>query len=82
MFYRAPGVCAPWRVEEGKEEARLETHLYQNSKEEANAELLHALGSHAAVIAVVSLLLQGVRLHSWLLTVAWGEGDQGCYCGD
>ena len=53
------------------------SHPDQNGKEEAGAELLHALGRHAAVIAVVGLLLQGVRLHVWKLPVAWAEHGQG-----
>lgn len=57
------------------------THLDQDSKEEAGAELLHTLGCHAAVVAVVSLLLQGMGLHFWLLPVAWEEGGQGCWWG-
>lgn len=49
-------------------------HPDQDSKEEASAELLHAFGRHAAVIAVVSLLLHRTGLHIWRCTVAWKEG--------
>lgn len=52
-------------------------HPDQNGEEEAGAELLHALGCHAAVIAVVRLLLQGVGLHVWKLPVAWTERGLG-----
>lgn len=52
-------------------------HPDQNGEEEAGAELLHALGRHAAVIAVVGLLLEGVGLHVWKFPVAWAERGQG-----
>lgn len=45
------------RTGKGEEGYRLDTYLYKNCEEEADAELLHTLGSHATVIAVVSLLL-------------------------
>lgn len=53
------------------------TYLDQDAEEERSAELLHPLGRHAAVIAVVSLLLQGVRLYLQLLPAAWEEGPGG-----
>lgn len=59
-------------------------HPDQNGEEEAGAELLHALGCHAAVIAVVGLLLQGIGLHVWKFPVAWAERGQGFMgrCGE
>lgn len=64
-------------MEEGEGAPGWWPHLNQDGKEEAGAELLDALGRHAAVIAVVSLLLQGVGLHVWQLPVAWEEGAGG-----
>lgn len=52
-------------------------HLDQDGKKEAGAELMHALGCHAAIIAVVGLLLQDTGLHIWQLPVAWREGGWG-----
>lgn len=52
-------------------------HLNQDGKEEAGAELLDALGGHAAVIAVVGLLLQGLGLKVGQLPAAWEEGGCG-----
>lgn len=56
-------------------------HLNQDGKEEASAELLDTLGSHAAVIAVVGLLLQGLGLQVRQLPVAWEEGGCGAAGG-
>lgn len=79
---------APWRA--GGVEGRGGTtgwrpHLDQDGKEQAGAQLLHTLGCHAAVIAVVSLLLQGLGLHILKLPVAWAESGRGptggcCVC--
>lgn len=52
-------------------------HLDQDGKKEAGAELMHTLGCHAAVIAVVGLLLQDTGFHIWQLPVAWREGVWG-----
>lgn len=52
-------------------------HLDHDGKEEAGAELLHALGRHAAVIAVVGPLLQDTGRHVWQLPVAWKESGRG-----
>lgn len=57
-------------------------HLDQDGKKEAGAELMHALRCHAAVIAVVGLLLQDTGLHIWQLPVAWREGGWGPTIGE